>query len=546
MTTKPLALLTIAAIAALSLAACTSGGGSDASATRQSTAPDEASTSAQAATDDSSDQEASPASNATGTFTYAISSDPTSLNPINTGDRWGLTFANIVFEPLARIDATTGATELVLAESVTPADDGLSITVTLKDGLVWSDGETITADDVVFTYTAKAVKENGNADLLWIQDQPITATAVDAKTVRFDLPAYSAAAVSNVATETFIIPEHVYGDITDFSGSELETYLGSGPYVLDEYKRGEYLSFTANPLYAGGTPNIENLVLRIVADPDTVKAALQTGEIDGSHIVPSQVADLAGSPVSSIPYPEGRVAYLGVVVPRVEDAALRQALFFALDREEISKAAWLDPANYELAYTILPPGNPYATTDVEKYEQDADKATALLAEAGLASPTLRLGYAGSDLQQQAEAAVIQAQAAQVGIAVELVSLDGGAVYEEIEKGKDSSIDLWLGGYIMGIDPDAYSLLFRSGASANYFTYSNPAVDQLFDDGVAAPSDAGRQAVYTKLQQTVADDAVFYAIADNLKILAISDRIGGIDQAKLASIYTFENWGELTQ
>ncbi|MDR0594674.1 MAG: ABC transporter substrate-binding protein [Bifidobacteriaceae bacterium] len=481
----------------------------------------------------------------TGAFTYVISSDPTSLNPINTGDRWGLTFANIVYQPLARIDGATGEQELDLAESIEASEDGLAVTVKLKPDLKFSDGEALTAADVVFTYNIKAVKDNGNADLLWVRDKPITATAVDDLTVRFDLPYYSAAALSNIATETFILPEHIYGAETDFSGSELAEYIGSGPYTLTEYKRGEYLEFAANPLYSGGQPSIEKLVLRIVSNADTVKAALQTGEVDASYVVPAQLADLEGSPVGIYPYPEGRVAYLGVVTPKV-DLKLRQALFFSLDRTQIAKAAWLEEKNYQYAYSILPPSNPYATTDLEKYDIDVDKAKALVAESGVADPTLKLGYDGSDPQQQAEAAVIQSEAQAAGITVELVSLDGGTVFDEIEKGVDSAVDLFLGGYIMGIDPDAYSLLFRTDASANYFSYSNPAVDKLFDDGVAAADQSARKAVYAELQAKIADDAVFFAIADNLKIIAINDRIGGIDQAKLVSIYTFEKFGSLTE
>jgi peptide/nickel transport system substrate-binding protein len=480
----------------------------------------------------------------TGTFTYAISGDPSSINAINTGDRWGLTFANIVYEQLARINASTGETELVLAESIEVADDGLTISVKLKSGVKWSDGEPLTAADVAFTYTTKAVKENGSADSLWIDGQPITCTVVDDLTVRFNLPSYSAAAIANIATETFIIPEHVFEAGTDFSGSELPSYVGSNGYKLEEYKRGEYIKFVANENYHGTKPAIANLVLRIVSNADTVKAALQTGEIDAAYVVPSQIPDLANSPLTVYPYPEGRVAYLGVVVPKVPNELLRQALFFALDRAQIAKAAWLDPANYELAYTILPPSNSWATTDVEQYTQNVEKAKQLVAESGIANPTLTLGYMGGDLQMQAEVAVMQAQAAAAGITIELVPSD--TYYDEITKGADSTIDLFVGGYIMGTDPDAYGGLFRSDGSWNYFSYSSPDVDAAFSAGAIARSDAERRAAYDNVQQLIAQDAIFYAIADNLKIIAVNNRIGGIQDAELVSIYTFADFGKLTE
>lgn len=213
------------------------------------------------------------------TFTYAISGDPSSTNPINTSDRWGLTVTNMIYSPLVTVEAD-GTTKNALAESVEPAEDGLSLTVHLKQDVKWSDGEDFTADDVVFTYEQKVKKENGNADSLWVDDQPIAIEKVDEYTVKFVLPTPSAAAISNIATETYIIPEHIFKDVSDFSVSELpEKPVGTGPYQLKEYKRGEYFTFEANENYYGGKPSIQNVTLRIIESTDTAKVALQKGKL---------------------------------------------------------------------------------------------------------------------------------------------------------------------------------------------------------------------------------------------------------------------------
>ncbi|MBD3941987.1 ABC transporter substrate-binding protein [Microbacterium sp. NEAU-LLC] len=482
----------------------------------------------------------------TGEFTYAIASDPSSLNPINVSDRWGLTATNIVYSPLARVEGD-GTVVNELAESIEPADDGLSVTVTLKEGLKWSDGEPLTADDVVFTYTNKAVRENGNADLLYVGDQPITAEATDDRTVVFHLPSVSAAALSNIATETYIIPEHVYGDVTDFSVTELDPLaVGSGPYKLTDYQRGQYLTFEANENYYGPKPKIEKLTLRIVADANTTKTALQTGEVDASFATPDQITELEGAGLNVYPYAEGRVAYLGLNAAKLTDPKVRQAIFFALSRDDINTAAFLSEDYYQNAYTILPPSNAFATEDVEKYEQDADKSAALLEEAGVSDLTFTLAYAGADPAQTTEATLIQEQLGKAGITVELKGVEPAAVFDEIEKGADSQYDAFLGGYIMGQDPDAYSLLYRTGASANYFSYSNPATDALFDQGATELDPDARKAIYADLQAQIAEDAVVFPLADNLKILAVGPRIGGVEDAKLVPIYTLENFGLLTE
>lgn len=483
---------------------------------------------------------------ATGEFTYVISSDPSSLNPINVGDRWGLTVTNLIYSPLARVEAD-GTVVNELAETIEPAEDGLSVTVTLKDDLTWSDGEPLTAEDVVFTYANKAARENGNADLLWIGDEQITAEATDDKTVVFHLPSVSASALSNIATETYIIPEHVYGDVTDFSVAELDPIaVGSGPYKLVEYERGQYLTFEANEHYYGEEPNIPNITLQIVSNSDTVKTALQTGEVDAAFVTADQLDELSASGLDVYTYAEGRVAYLGLNLARLTDQRVRQAIFYALDRDDINTAAFLSDEYYDNAYSILPPGNKYATEDVEKYDQDTDAATALLEEAGAEGLTFTLAYAGDDPTQTTQATLIQQQLEAVGVTVELAGVDANAVYTEIEKGADSQYDAFLGGYIMGQDPDAYSLLYRTDASANYFQYSSAETDALFDAGAVELDDSARADIYADLQVQIAEDAVIYPLADNLKILAVNSRIGGVEEAKPVPIYTLENFGLLTE
>lgn len=246
------------------------------------------------------------------TFTYAISGDPTSTNPINTSDRWGLTVTNMIYSPLVIVEAD-GTTQNALADSVEPAEDGLSLTVHLKKDVKWSDGEAFTAEDVVFTYEQKVKKENGNADALWVDGKPVSIEKVDDYTVKFVLPSASAAALNNIATETYIIPEHIYKDVTDFSVSELpETPVGTGPYKLKEYKRGEYFTFEANENYYSGEAAIKNVTLRIIESTDTAKVALQKGEVDAAVVLPSDIEDLDESMISVYPYTENRVGYLGL------------------------------------------------------------------------------------------------------------------------------------------------------------------------------------------------------------------------------------------
>ncbi|WP_122646283.1 ABC transporter substrate-binding protein [Enterococcus mediterraneensis] len=481
------------------------------------------------------------------TFTYAINGDPSSMNPINVSDRWGLTVTNMIYSPLARIEGD-GSQKLELAESIQPAEDGKSITVKLKKDIKWSDGEAFTADDVVFTYDQKVKKENGNADALWVDGKPITVEKIDDTTVKFDLPSVSAAALNNIATETYIIPEHVFKDEKDFSAKSLIAKpVGTGPYQLKEYKTGQYLQFVANDNYYGDTPKIKNVTLRIITSADTTKVALQKGEVDASFVLPNDIEDLDTDKMDIYEYSENRVGYLGFNThsDKLKDVKVRQAIQYALNRDDLNKAAYLDTKYYQNVHSILPPNNPYATTDVNDYQTDADKSKALLKEAGVSDLKINLAFSSSDPAQTVQATLIQQQLEKVGITVELAGGDSAAYGAELKKPGSKKYDLFMNGYIMGNDPDLYSYLFASTGSANYFQYKSAKTDELFKQGAVEMDDTKRKAIYEKLQQQIADDAVIYPIVDNKKVLAVNSRVQNVKEAGLIPIYTFEDMSKLT-
>ncbi len=497
-----------------------------------------------AATDESVDKKSQ--TGAADTFTYAISGDPTSLNPINTSDRWGLTVTNMIYSPLVRVEGD-GTLKNELAQDVKTSEDGLTVTVDLKPDIKWSDGQPLTADDVVFTYEQKVKKENGNADSLWVADKPITVEKVDDDTVDFKLPSVSGAAVNNIATETYIIPKHIFEKEADFSVNELSAKpVGTGPYKLTEYKRGEYLRFEANDSYYGGKPQIKNVTLRIIASADTTKVALQKGEVDASFVLPSDIADLDAKTITTYPYSENRIGYLGLntQTDNLKDVKVRQAVLYALDKAELDKAAYLDSQYYEEPVSILPPANPFATKDVEAYQTDTNKAAALLKEAGVSDLKLTLGFSSSDPAQTIQATLIQQQLQKAGITVDLQGGDGTAIFAELKKAGSTKYDLFLGGYIMGNDPDLYSALFKSGGSANYFQYASATTDELFEKGAAELDETKRKEIYNQLQGQIAEDAVIYPIVDNKKILAVNNRITDVEKAGLIPIYTFEDLSKL--
>lgn len=478
-------------------------------------------------------------------FTYAIDSDPSSSNPLSTSDRWGLTMTNMIYSRLLRIQ-NDGSKKYELAENLEMSADGLTITVKLRKDVKWSDGEAFNADDVIFTFTQKANKANGDFSQMYIGDKAIELVKVDDYTVQFKLPEISATVISTLIADEYILPEHAYTNV-DLTGKSLSVaHVGTGPYKLVEHKRGEYLQFEANGNYYEGKPSIEKVILQIIPSTDTRKLALQKGEVDAAVVLPSDIADLNKDVITAYPYSENRVGYMGLntATAELQNKTVRQAILYALNKEDMNKAAYLSADYYQSPVSILPPSNPYVTTNVEKYEQNIEKAKTLLQQAGVSNLTLKLGYSATDPAQTLQATLIQQQLQQIGVNVELAGGDSTAIFADLRKGS-TQYHLFLNGYIRGIDPDGYRLLFGPGATNNYFQYKSAVVGELFDKGAKELDETTRKAIYAQLQQVIAEDAVIYPIVDNRRILAVNARIQGVTEANLVPIYSLENMSKLS-
>ena len=154
--------------------------------------------------------------------------------------------------------------------------------------------------------------------------------------------------------------------------------------------------------------------------------------------------------------------------------------------------------------------------------------------------SLRLGYSASDTVQSTQALLIQEQLQEAGITVELVSSDATALSTQMQN-PDNEYDMYLGGYIMGIDPDTFASLFEVNGGYNYMFYSGyDQINELFAQGRAEQDEEARKQIYADLQAAIQDTAAFYPICSNNKILLISNRIQGVEEAGLVPVYTFED------
>lgn len=465
------------------------------------------------------------------TFTYAIQSDTgNTLNYFTTDTREGMSFIKMINEPLFTL-AADGTYNYYVAESF-ETEDGLTYTCKLKPDTKWSDDEALTADDVVFTFETYAAQDTTGSF------EGVTFNKVDDTTVEFVLPSVMASFPETVSSVN-MLPKHIFEgkDSLDMNMEE-DTIVGCGPYMFDEYVSGQYLKAVKNPNYVNGEAGIDTVVYQIITDNATAKAALQNGEVDAWIATASEMDGLEEFTVT--PYSEGRVAYvrLNRVSENMQDPNYRKGIFKALNREEIMIAAYSSMDYATVSYSFLPETNGYYTDDVEKYDQDIEAAKELVAGG---ATELSICYIGDDSAQTAQAQVIQSELKEIGINVELCGLEQNAYVETAYDNEDTTYDMYLGGYIMTIDPDGYKGMFGTGQMINY---ASEELDALFKEGLSETDEDKRAEIYTEAQQLVAEEALFYPFGSNLRILVTNPAVQGIEEAGLAPIYTFEDMSKL--
>jgi peptide/nickel transport system substrate-binding protein len=278
-----------------------------------------------------------------------------------------------------------------LAESWN-SDDGLTWRYTLREGLKWSDGEPLTADDVAFTINRAREEAWQNYDAFL---HNLTAKVIDERTVEVTSSVPDPKLPS--LGDTYILPEHVWGklsskDITKYPG---EDGVGSGPWTLDEFKRGQYVRMKANPNFWEGQRPIDEIVFRIFNNPDAMVAALERGEVDVVHNVPSQAMERLRTTEGIVAVEGNQGGFDEIAInggdglkkphPALLDREVRVAIAHAIDKQTLLDRVYLGIGS--VAYTVSPSPDPVWIPEIpeaERFDFDLAKANKILDDAGYA------------------------------------------------------------------------------------------------------------------------------------------------------------------
>jgi peptide/nickel transport system substrate-binding protein len=441
-------------------------------------------------------------------LTIGMSQGIDSMNPVRgvtvaAYEAWNMQYATLTDKAAKDFSVTPG-----LAESWEGSDDGKKWTYQLRDGLKWSDGQPLTAEDVAYTINRSREEE-------WLNHSSVTVNLTAKATSPTTLEVTSSVVDPKLPTlDVYILPKHIWEKydakaITKFNG---QTGVGSGPYTLAEFKKGQFARFEANPNFYGGKPGLDEVVIRVFNNADAMVQALKSGEIDFVH-------DVLEGPFLSLRNDDDIVTVEGAQGgfdefalnggdglkkghPALSDPKVREAIARAIDKQAIVDRVLRGLG--EPAEAVSPSANPAWIPEIpedQRFTFDLDRANQILDKAGYEDTNgdgvrempgggqpLKMRYAvrSESPRSGPTAEFISGWLKDIGIATTQKVYDDGQLTELIGKG---DYDMFVWGWTPFVDPDPMLSYFTCDQvssdpedPSNYYNDANlcdPEYDKLY-------------------------------------------------------------------
>jgi peptide/nickel transport system substrate-binding protein len=519
-----------------------------------------------------------------GVVRSSLRSEPRTFNRLLDANFPVDLFSLVTGSKLVRVNRATRQLEPGLAEKWSASPDNLTYTLTLRDGVTWSDGTPFTSADVVFTFQAVYDPKVNSilASALKVNGQPLKVSAPDSRTVVVTLPATFGPGIA-ILDNLHLVPKHkleaafrngTFAQALAVTTPPAELAL-LGPFVLRSYEPGQRIVFDRNPRYwkkdAAGVqlPYADQLVLEVVPDQNAELLRLQAGQIDmmQQQIRPEDVATLR----PLVDQGKARVIELGVGTdpdllffnlrtpywqkdPRrdwILRKEFRKAISHAVDREAYANTVFLG-SGVPIWGPITPGNKDWFSPNIQRYAHSIDRAKEILAGLGLTNRdqdewledannaearfTL-LTYRGNSSLERG-AAVLRDALRPAGIAVDVVALEQGALVQRMVKGDFEAIFFFFSA--TNLDPSMNLDFWLSSGSAHIWNIgqTKPAtewekeIDDLMMQVTSQPDPAERRRLFEQVQKIFAENLpALYFVAPRLH-MGVTERLGGLEPAIL--------------
>jgi len=445
-----------------------------------------------------------------------LATDPPSLDPHVCNDSGCHTVVRPMYEALVAYEYGGTDIEGVLAESWEVSDDGLNWTFKLHDGLTFSDGSPVTAEDVAYSFDRLNAIGKGPA---WVLAGAYAGSeAVDDKTVTIKLEK-SVGPFLFMLPRAFIVNSEVVKEnaTTDDPWAEKWMYdhdAGSGAFILENWEHGVEVSVVKNANYWDPEwPKIDRFIERQIPEPSTHRLLLEQGDAD--MVMFPSVDDLPAyeaNPDTVVSEDDSLTELyimMSMIAPPLDDVRVREAVALAFDYQAMVDGVWLGHA--------VQAQGPYSRRmnfhddTLPVYERDLEQAKALLAEAGYPDGgiDLELLVVQGEQYEMGSAQILQEGLAQIGANLNIVEVTWATMVGRMQNRDNPGQMFGYYSFPAYPDPDSsmYSM-FHTSQQVNGYNcgfYGDEETDTLLETGRFSSDQAEREAAYKALQKRLFDD-----------------------------------------
>ena len=423
-----------------------------------------------------------------------------------------------VFEGLMKPTSTGDLTPAV-AESYTVSEDRLTYTFTLREGVKFHNGDEVTAEDVVYSISRCADTTDGTP-LVEAFSVIQSVEAVDARTVAITIAEPSNEFISYMTTA--ILP-------ADYDQQDTAP-VGTGPFKFVSRAAQDNIILEKFDEYWGTPAYLDKVTFKIMENADSLVMSLQSGAIDlCSHLTSTQVAQLG----SDFYMAEGtmnlvQAMYLNNAVAPFDDVRVRQAISYAVDKQEIIDLAF-DGYGSPIGSSMYPAFGKYFDDSLTNhYTKDIEKAKSLLAEAGYPDGFEMTITVPSNYQPHIDTAqVLVEQLKEINVTAKIELVEWGTWLSDVYAGRQYQST------VVGVDASnmtARALLerFTSTAGNNFINYSDADYDALFAQAQACYDDAEQTGIYKEMLTNLTENAANVYIQDLADLVAVRKGLEGLN------------------
>ena len=441
----------------------------------------------------------------------AVDADVETLHPTDFSTTVEMTVLNQLYDTLMYLNPEgTEEPEPRIAESYEISEDGLDYTFKIRDDVTFHDGTPITVDDVVFSIELYKESEYQGSQIAALS----SVEAVDDSTVVCHLESPYAPFLQGICSP-YIASKDYYEEDPD---AFVTNPIGSGAYKYVSRTTGSSIVLEANEGYYRGAASIPGITFEVIPDATTKAIALQTGEVNFAEIDASVLVQLEANPAIAID--EVATSTFSFVTMNLDkepfnDVRVRQAVNYAIDRDNLIQVFYEGKA--EANSSICAKNRFGYSDDILQYTYDPEKAKELLAEAGITTP-YNVGKLLVAEQYSNMAQVIQNDLKAVGLEMEIDVKEFNAYINELTSGNYTicALSMTLEG-----DTQTLEMAFTTDyiGTANNARYSDPEMDDLFNQTRTETDTEKREALFTQILNKAQEEAIYAPIANPLTLYA---------------------------